>query len=34
LVSVQSENKRLSEKVNTAKARLEALLTQIPDGAE
>jgi cell division protein ZapB len=34
LASVQSENKRLSEKVNTAKTRLEALLTQIPDGAE
>jgi cell division protein ZapB len=34
LASVQSENKRLSEKVNTAKARLEALLTQIPDVAE
>ena len=34
LASVQSENKRLSEKVNTAKARLEALLTQIPEGSE
>ena len=34
LASVQNENKRLSEKVNTAKARLETLLTQIPDGAE
>ena len=34
LASVQSENKRLSEKVNTAKARLEALLAQIPEGAE
>ena len=34
LASVQSENKRLSEKVNTAKARLEALLTQVPEGAE
>jgi cell division protein ZapB len=34
LASVQSENKRLSEKMNAAKARLEALLTQIPDGAE
>ncbi len=34
LASVQSENKRLSDKVNTAKARLETLLEQIPDGAE
>ncbi len=34
LTSAQSENKRLSEKVNTAKARLETLLAQIPDGAE
>ena len=34
LASVQSENKRLAEKVNAAKARLEALLAQIPDGAE
>jgi len=34
LASVQSENKRLSEKVNTAKARLEALLAQIPEGSE
>jgi len=34
LASVQSENKRLSEKVNSAKVRLETLLAQIPDGAE
>ena len=34
LASAQSENKRLSEKVHTAKARLETLLAQIPDGAE
>ena len=34
LASAQSENKRLSEKVTTAKARLETLLAQIPDGAE
>ena len=34
LASVQIENKRLSEKVNTAKVRLETLLDQIPDGAE
>ena len=34
LASVQAQNKLLSEKVITAKTRLEALLTQIPDGAE
>jgi cell division protein ZapB len=34
LASVQTENKRLSEKVNTAKTRLESLLAQIPEGAE
>ena len=34
LASVQSENKLLSEKVNTAKARLETMLAQIPDGVE
>ena len=34
LALVQAENKRLSEKVTTAKVRLEALLDQIPDGAE
>ena len=34
LASVQSENKRLSEKVDTAKTRLEALLDQIPDAAQ
>jgi len=34
LASVQSENKRLSDKVDTAKARLEILLTQIPEGSE
>ncbi len=34
LASVQSENKLLSEKVNTAKTRLEAMLAQIPDGVE
>ncbi|MEO8009961.1 MAG: hypothetical protein ABI728_15765 [Betaproteobacteria bacterium] len=34
LALVQSENKLLSQKVNTAKARLEAMLAQIPDGVE
>jgi len=34
LASAQSENKRLSEKVNAARTRLETLLNQIPDGAE
>ena len=34
LALVQSENKKLTDKVNIAKARLENLLTQIPDGAE
>jgi cell division protein ZapB len=34
LASVQAQNKLLSQKVTTAKVRLEALLTQIPDGAE
>jgi cell division protein ZapB len=34
LVLVQSENKRLSEKVTTAKVRLEALLDQIPESTE
>ena len=34
LASAESENKRLAEKVNTAKARLEALLAQIPESAE
>jgi cell division protein ZapB len=34
LATVQSENKRLSEKVSTAKTRLETLLAQIPDGTE
>ena len=34
LASMQSENKRLAEKVDTAKGRLETLLAQIPDGAE
>ena len=34
LASAQSENKRLSEKVDTAKVRLETLLAQIPDGVE
>jgi cell division protein ZapB len=34
LASAQSENKRLAEKVNIAKVRLESLLAQIPDGAE
>ena len=34
LASVQSENKRLSDKVNAAKGRLETLLAQIPDGVE
>lgn len=34
LASVQSENKRLAEKVDAAKSRLESLLAQIPDGVE
>jgi cell division protein ZapB len=34
LASALSENKRLSEKVSTAKARLEALLAHIPEGTE
>ena len=34
LASAENENKRLAEKVHTAKVRLEALLTQIPEGAE
>ena len=34
LVSAENENQRLSDKVTTARARLEALLTQIPDGVE
>jgi cell division protein ZapB len=34
LASAQTENKRLAEKVNTAKARLETLLAQIPEAAE
>ena len=34
LASVQSENKRLAAKVDTAKTRLESLLAQIPDGVE
>jgi cell division protein ZapB len=31
---LRGENKRLSEKVNAARTRLETLLNQIPDGAE
>ena len=34
LAAVQSENKRLSEKVSNAKTRLENLLAQIPESAE
>lgn len=34
LASAESENRRLVEKVETAKARLESLLAQIPDGTE
>ena len=34
LAAVQNENKRLSEKVTTAKIRLETLLAQIPESAE
>ena len=34
LASAENENKRLAEKVHTAKVRLEALLAQIPEGAE
>ena len=31
LASVQNDNKQLVEKIGDAKARLESLLTQIPD---
>ena len=34
LAAAQSENKRLAEKVNSAKSRLENLLAQIPESAE
>jgi len=34
LAAAQSENKRLSEKVRSAKSRLENLLAQIPESAE
>jgi cell division protein ZapB len=34
LATAQNENKRLAEKVNAARVRVEALLTQIPDDAE
>lgn len=34
LASAHTENKRLTEKVSTAKTRIESLLNQIPDGAE
>jgi cell division protein ZapB len=34
LATAQDENKRLAEKVNSAKVRVETLLTQIPDDAE
>jgi cell division protein ZapB len=33
LASIQNENKHLSEKVDGAKVRLEALLSQIPEAA-
>jgi cell division protein ZapB len=34
LASAQTENKRLADKVNVAKTRIETLLNQIPDNAE
>jgi cell division protein ZapB len=34
LALAQTENKRLADKVNVAKTRIETLLNQIPDGAE
>jgi cell division protein ZapB len=34
LASAQTENKRLADKVNVAKTRIETLLNQIPDSAE
>ena len=34
LASIQVENKRLSGKVDVAKTRLEALLSEIPEGTE
>ncbi|MEW5943485.1 MAG: hypothetical protein AB1710_06480 [Pseudomonadota bacterium] len=34
LATAQNENKVLNEKINTAKARLEILLNQIPESTE
>jgi cell division protein ZapB len=34
VASSRSENKRLSEKIEAAKTRLEALLKQVPEAAE
>lgn len=34
LASAQTENRRLAEKVATARTRIETLLNQIPDAAE
>ncbi len=34
LASIQIENKRLSGKVDVAKTRLEALLSEIPEGTQ
>jgi cell division protein ZapB len=34
LASAQAENRRLAEKVATARTRIESLLNQIPDAAE
>ena len=34
LASIRNENKRLSEKMESAKVRLEALLEQVPEGPE
>jgi cell division protein ZapB len=34
LALAQTENKRLADKVNVAKTRIETLLNQIPDNAE
>jgi cell division protein ZapB len=34
LASAESENRRLADKVEIAKARLEGLLAQIPDDTE
>jgi len=34
LVSAQNQNKQLTERIGTARGRLEALLEQVPEGTE